>query len=143
MQALWTAIWNKLSNDSTLVSLINYTSSTNTLKRGNSCKKISFSTTKPEAVTFQEWTDVRTNKTSNDGMRDITVLFVCWSKRSDSKSDILADYLITLLDGVDISSDDLLNYYSDYDDFRSSPYYDDDEKAWRIDIRFRFKVVLK
>lgn len=143
MKKLWIALTNKLRGDTTLVSMTGYTSATNTIKRANSLENIVFSETVTRAVTFQEWTDVRTSKSSTDDMRDITMMLVCWSKTGDLEAVELKDYLISLLDGADISDANLLNYYSEYDDFSSAPYYDADEQAWRIDIRFRFKVVEK
>lgn len=142
MEKLWSAIWDKLSNDATLITMTGYTTATRSIKRGNSSKKIAFSDTVLRAVTFQQWTNVRYMKTSTAPIRDITVLFSCWSKKNDLQCVQLRDYLMTLLDGVDLSNADMFNYYSEYDDFSPPPYYDKDEKSWRIDLRFRFRVIL-
>ena len=143
MEKLWTALWNKLSGDATLISMTGYTTTTKSIKRSNTTTNILFSTTVTKAVTFNEWTDVRADRSSTSPIRDVTFLLVCWSKKNDLECVQLKDYLITLLDGADISDASVLNYHSEYDDFASPPYYDKEELAWRIDVRFRFKCALK
>lgn len=143
MEKLWQSLWNKLSTDTTLISMTGYTTTTKTIKRGNTTSNILFSTTVTRAVTFQEWTDVRTERSSTCPMRDITFLLVCWGKKNDLECVQLKDYLITLLDGADLSDTNILNYHTEFDDFCSPPYFDKEELAWRIDLRFRMKVVLK
>jgi len=143
VEDLLKAVWVKLSTDATLITMTGYTTTTKTIKRANTTTDIKFSTTISKAVTFQEWTDVRTSKTSTGNMHDITYMFVCWSNKNDLECIQLKDYLLTLLNGVDLTNSDIKNYYSEYDDFCTPAYYDKEELAWRIDCRFRFKVVLK
>lgn len=143
MEKLWNALFTKLTNDATLISMVDYSISTNTIKRGNSSENINFSEDVTRAVTFQEWTDAKSSKSSTGKMRDITFMLVCWSKNGDLEAVQLKDYLISLLDDSDISDANIKNYFTEYDDFSSPPYYDNDEQCYRIDLRFRFKVVLK
>lgn len=142
MKDLWIALLEYLIADSTLVSMTGYTTSTNTISRSNSIEEIKFSDTVTRAVTFQQWTDTRTSESATDNMKDITVLFVCYSKSGDLEAIELSDYLQTLLEGVSLTNSDIHNYYSAFDDFVSPPYYDKDEQVWRVDLRFRFKVAL-
>jgi len=143
MKELWQALWVKLTGDTTLKSMVDYSTSTRTIKRGNTLLNIVFSSSVTRAVTFYEWTDVRSERSSTAPIRDVTFMIVCWSKNGDLEAVELKDYLITLLDGADISDADILNYHSEYDDFSTPPYYDKEEQAWRIDLRFRFRVALK
>jgi hypothetical protein len=142
MEKFWEALYVRLSNDPTLCIMTGHTASLPMIKRGYSTENIKFSEIRTRAVTFQQWTDIRSNRSSTSPLRDITILFVCWGKKNDKEVCSLKDYLITLLDGCDLSNASLKNYHSEYDDFCSPPYYDKEELAWRMDIRFRFKVVL-
>lgn len=142
MELLWEAIWNKLINDNDLISMTGYTTTTKTIKRGNSTEKIKFSETVTRAVTFQEWTNVRSNRSSTSKIEDVTFLFVCWGKQNDKEVASLTDYLKVLLDGCDLTNASLRNLHSEYDDFTSPCYYDSNELCWRCDIRFRFKCAL-
>ena len=140
MEDLWKALWLKLSTDPTLIIMTKYTTTTKTIKRSNTTSEIIFNNTTgvTRAVTFGEWSDVRNTRSGNEGLRDITFMVVCWSKYNDLQCVQLKDYLITLLDEVNLTNSDLHNAYSEYDDYSSPPYYEDTEKAWRIDLRFRF-----
>ena len=140
MKDLWTAIFQKMVNDTTLVSMTSYTINTNTIKRGNSLHDIQFSSTVNRAVTFQQWTDTRSSRSSTNNMKDITVLFSCYSKKGDIQCIELSDYLQTLFNECSLTNASINNFYSEFDDFVTAPYYDKDEQVWRIDLRFRFKV---
>ena len=142
MKDLWTALWEYLIADSTLVSMTGYTSSTYSIKRADDVEKVRYSSTVTRAVVFGQWTDTRTSKSSTNNMKDITVLFSCYSKQSGLKAIELSDYLQVLLSEVRLTNSDINNYYSEFDDFVSAPYYDDKEQVWRVDCRFRFKVSL-
>ena len=143
MEKLWIALSEKLSTDATLISMTGYTTSTNTIKRSNTIDDIAFSSTVTEAVTFGQWTKIRISPATTDPLKNVTFLVVCWSKKNDLKAMQLADYLEILLDGVDLSNADIQNFYSEYDDFTSPPFYEKDENIWRVDLRFRFVVALK
>ena len=143
MEKLIKALWTKLSTDTILKSMTGYSTTTKTIKRANTTTDIKFSDTVTRAVTFELWTDVRTTRSSTCPMRDITFMLVCWSKKNDLECIQLKDYLITLLDGADLTNTDIKNWHSEYDDFVSPCYFDKEELAWRCDIRFRFKVALK
>ena len=140
MEKLWEALWNKLTNDATLVSMTKYTTTTKTIKESNNTNSIKFNITSgvTRAVTYGEWTDVRNTRAGNEGLRDITFMLVCWSKINTLECVQLKDYLITLLDEVNLTNTEVHNPYSEYDDFCTPPYWDKEENMWRIDLRFRF-----
>jgi hypothetical protein len=142
MELLWESLYSFLTSDSILLLMTGHTSEYEMIKRGNSASEIPFSGTRTRAICFQEWTDVRINKSATSNIRDITFLFCCFGKQNDKEVCSLKDYLIILLDGANLTNVNVKNFYTQYDDFSSPPYFEKAEHVWRIDLRFRCTVKL-
>ena len=133
MIALLNALYDYLAADTTLTGLLGHTESDKRIVRAQQAAK-----PKVPSLVMQALTHVKLV----DGLpqpRTVTVSLIAYAEH-DEDADAIAERVIPLLHGQNVSNEGMHVYDSAWDDFREGPFWSDAEQAFRLDTRFRFIV---
>ena len=135
MKEVWQAIYDKLESDTVLVTMLGHGPANQMIHRGYNPEELGFDAAHTEGILFRQWTGVPLSAGVN--VKNLTFLISCLSKESDIKASDVAERVIEVLDGAQLSAPGGYFYECLWDSYESGIYWSDDDDAWSQDLRFR------
>ena len=135
MKEVWEAIFDKLVSDTLLVNMLGHGPNNQMIHRGYNPDNLGFDNTHTEGILYRQWTGVPIAPGVN--VKDFTFLISCLSKESDLKVSDVAERVIEVLDGAQLSAPGGYFYECLWDSYESGIDFNDEDDAWSQDLRFR------
>ena len=135
----WALINTLLTGYATLTDALGHTAETPKIFRGNQYKLIK---NQDHIVLFSTEEFALTPATSS--IRNTTIYIVVLSRVSDADAESISEILLNYLDRKRVLDEDL-NVHGDifWDNFKTPAGWDEEDKCWSIDMRFKIPVSLK
>jgi hypothetical protein len=135
MKEVWKAIYDKLTADTLLVNMLGHDTEHKMIQRGYNLEELGFDNNHTGGVLYRQWTGVPIALGVN--IKNFTFIIVCLSKESDIQATDIAERIIEVLDGANLSAPGGYFYECIWDSYDSGVYFNKDDDAWSEDLRFR------
>jgi len=133
----WELIYKQLIGNAPLVAALGHAVATPRIFRVEQYKTVN----EYDHIVLYSTEEFR-NTTATAGLRDVLIFITVLSKKNDSDIEAINELILTDLDEKRVITDDNLYIHGEikWDNFKTPPAWDEDQKCWASDMRFKMST---